>query len=82
MITHTSPSELIARAKNKDNIDVDVYVIDRCDGVRMMECHVSFNAEEYPANIDKLLGNMRSAVMDSVTSLKERTRYRPTDSSL
>jgi hypothetical protein len=79
MITDTTPSELIARAKSKDNIDVEVHVIDHCDGVKMIGCHVLFNAEEYPANMDKLIDYLRSAVTDSVAPYKEMTLYRPTE---
>jgi hypothetical protein len=67
MITHTTSVELLSRAMSRGNIDVEVYVIDRCDGVRMMECRVLFNAEEYEAIMDLLIGNLRSAVTDSVT---------------
>ena len=65
MITRTTPAELISRAKSKDNIDVDVYTKDHCDGVKMITCYVRFNAEEYPIDMDRLLANMRKAVLDS-----------------
>jgi hypothetical protein len=55
------------RAEMKDNIDVDVHVIDHCNGVKTIECRVAFNAEQYPVNIDKLIDYLRSAVTDSVT---------------
>jgi hypothetical protein len=65
MITVTNPAEQIARAKSKDNIDVEVSTKDRCDSDRIMTCYVQFNAEEYPVDMDSLLANMRKAVLDS-----------------